>query len=283
MVKEKKNFVWIASYPKSGNTWFRIFLENLLLKSVVPININEINSSTIASDRNYFDAFSGTNSSDLSFREIDNLRPLIYKSISSENEELQFMKVHDMWHLNSENKPIFPPEITKGVIYIVRNPLDIVVSLANHNNKSIPSTIDGLNNKSHALCSANDKQYIQLRQKLSDWSTHVNSWIFESKLPNHIVKYEDLIDNTIVTFRDSIRFLGLDFTQQQVLNAINNSQFEELREQELKFGFKERPSNITSFFRKGEKEDWRNVLTKQQVQKIVNVHEELMRKLDYLV
>ncbi|HJX72016.1 MAG TPA: hypothetical protein VJ346_08695, partial [Bacteroidales bacterium] len=74
-MNEQKKIVWLASYPKSGNTWFRIFLTNLLNHTNEPVDINNLYPSTIASSRSLFDEATGLESSDLTLDEIELLRP----------------------------------------------------------------------------------------------------------------------------------------------------------------------------------------------------------------
>ncbi|MDX9697324.1 MAG: hypothetical protein RBT49_16150, partial [Bacteroidales bacterium] len=89
----KKNIVWLASYPKSGNTWFRVFLTNLLNEKTEPAHINDLTETSISSSRKIFDDYTGLSSSDLSFDEIDKLRPDVYRMQSDESAELLFKKV----------------------------------------------------------------------------------------------------------------------------------------------------------------------------------------------
>ena len=117
----KKNIIWLASYPKSGNTWFRVFLTNLLSNSDIPANINDLTETSISSSRKIFDEYTGLSSSDLTFSEIDSLRPEVYRMQSAESDELLFKKVHDKYYLTERGEPLFPTEITRGAIYFIPN------------------------------------------------------------------------------------------------------------------------------------------------------------------
>ena len=87
--------IWLASYPKSGNTWFRVFLTNLRGEEGGPADINKLRSTPIASARGIFDDEAGVEASDLTPDEIDRLRPEIYMHLHKQAEETLFMKVHD--------------------------------------------------------------------------------------------------------------------------------------------------------------------------------------------
>ena len=92
MAKSLKKIIWLASYPKSGNTWFRMFFSNLLSSSDEPVSINNIMDPNIASQRYLFDNYAGVNSSDLSEQEIGNLRPKVYAALAAELADTIFMK-----------------------------------------------------------------------------------------------------------------------------------------------------------------------------------------------
>lgn len=252
----KKNIVWISSYPKSGNTWFRVFLCNILAKSETPVSINELKKIPNASNRALIDKYIGVHSSDLTNEEINNCRPEVYRKWSRETKNTLYLKVHDAWHLNSKGNPLFPPDITKGVIYIVRHPLDIAVSFSYHNSSDLSTTIDMLNDSESGLCSKPRVLFNQVSQRLSGWSDHINSWIDKSNLSIHIIRYEDMINKPEVTFRYALNYLGIEHTESDLIKAIHFSSFEKMVEQENKNGFKEKPINTKQFFREGKENAW---------------------------
>ncbi len=281
MLTKTKNIVWLASYPKSGNTWLRILLSNYLRTSKYGININEIDSSIISSSRTILDNFLPYLSSDLSFEEIDNIRPSLYEEISKEAEDIQFIKTHDACTINQDGDNIFPTSITKAVIHIVRDPLDVCVSFAHHSNISIDKSIETLNNENKCFAKNKDALNKQLRQKLLSWSGHYKSWK-NSGYPYLLVKYEDLLKDTESTFADIIMFLYKEVDIKQVEKAVIQSSFQELKKQESKTPFREKPLNAESFFREGKSGVWEKEMTKEQTKRIINSHKEIMRELHYL-
>ena len=250
----KKNVIWLASYPKSGNTWFRVFITNLLSNSDAPANINDLSETSISSSRKVFDDYTGLSSSDLSFEEIDKLRPEVYRMQSEESSELLFKKVHDKFYFVAENQPLFPPEISKGVIYLIRNPLDVIVSFAYHSSRPVNKMISALNNPEYAFCDKNDKLQNQLRQILGSWSGHVQSWTEQKLIPVHVIRYEDMINNTFESFSKAIRFLSIEKTDQQIRDAIQKSDFRILSGQEKISGFKEKMIKLKPTKPKAKKE-----------------------------
>ena len=278
-----KKIIWLASYPKSGNTWFRIFLSNLLDDKEDPADINRItNTHGIASARPIFDEITGIEASDLSHDEVDTLRPGLYNRISDESKETLFIKVHDAYTFLPDKSPLFPPTATKGIIYIVRNPLDVAVSNSNHNSCTVQQSIEMMGDGNHGLCSKNRKLKDQLRQKIGTWSDHVISWTNAPEQDVHVVRYEDMKQSPIETFTAAIRIAGLDFDLKAVEAAIKKSSFGEMQKQEKEKGFKERPIGAPSFFRKGETGSWRDQLTTDQVKQIIDNHSCVMQKFGYL-
>jgi len=278
----KKNVIWLASYPKSGNTWFRVFLTNLLYEAEAPAHINDLAETSIASSRKIFDEYTGLSSSDLSFEEIDKLRPEVYRMQSEESNELLFKKVHDKFYLVDEKQALFPPEITQACIYFIRNPLDVAVSFAYHSAKDVQRMVKVLNDSAYAFCDNNDRLPNQLRQLLGTWSEHVISWTTQKLIPVHVVRYEDMKQNTFDTFKKAVQFIGIEKSDQQIKTAIEKSDFKILAQQEQEKGFKEKMIKSKSFFRKGEIGDWRNYLDEKMKNEIIKNHETMMKQYGYL-
>lgn len=274
--------VWLASYPKSGNTWLRILLSNYLnTENDLPVDINKINASIISSSRTVFDDQLPFLSSDLTYEEIDNLRPLAYQAISDESKSYQYIKTHDAFTINQNGKELFPLGASKALIYIVRNPLDVAISFAHHSHISIDKSIQHLNKDDFALSNKHKKLNSQLRQKLLSWSMHYESWK-QFKGPSLMIKYEDLIQDTASTFRKIIWFLYQEVNEQKLKQAVEFSSFDYLKKQEAQQSFREKPLKAESFFRKGVSGGWKEDLNTEQIQSIQDHHQKVMKELDYL-
>jgi hypothetical protein len=279
---ERKNIIWLASYPKSGNTWFRVFLTNLFGKNEKPASINDLLKSTIASSRQMFDEATGLASSDLTKDEIEDLRPSVYRYVSKNSDELSFHKIHDAFIFTKSGEPIVPPEISKGAIYFIRNPLDLVFSFANHTGDSIDEMIELMNKPEYSFCAKTDKLYNQLEQKLLSWSMHIKSWIDQELIQVCIMKYEDMHLDTLACFRRAIEFSGIQASDNDILHALDLSRLDELKKQEKEFGFRERSPQSKVFFRRGEIGAWKSELSPNQVNRIITHHFETMRRLGYI-
>jgi hypothetical protein len=278
----KKNIIWLASYPKSGNTWFRVFLTNLLSDSNIPANINDLTETSISSSRKIFDEYTGLSSSDLTFNEIDRMRPDVYRMQAMETNDFLFKKVHDKFYLVDKDQALFPSEISKGVVYFVRNPLDVLVSFAYHSSKPAEKMISALNDSAYAFCDKNDKLQNQLRQVLGSWTDHVISWTEQSAIPVLVMRYEDMINDNFEKFKEAINFIGIEKTDLQIKAAIEKSDFSVLSDQEKNEGFKEKMIKSKSFFRKGKIGDWRNHLDEKMMNEIIKNHKDIMIKFGYL-
>ncbi|KTC96136.1 sulfotransferase domain-containing protein [Legionella erythra] len=273
---------WLASYPKSGNTWFRIVLSKLLQPASELSLINDMDNilgSPMVANRGWMNKALGFDSATLSDDEVDKLRPKAYASFAARLEHPVYIKVHDAYTFINDDQPLFPSEGCLGAIYFIRNPLDAAISMAHHVQCPLDWSIHMMGQAGFEvpLPGQRDKQ---LRQKLLSWSLHVESWTLLPDFPVLVLRYEDMLTDPLATFGKALQFLGLDFTQAAVLNAIENSSFDKLQAFERQFGFKEKQNG--PFFRKGIAGDWRNTLTETQVRQVVTQHAPIMQQYGYL-
>ena len=277
-----RGIIYLASYPKSGNTWFRVFLTNLRGEEDGPVKINRLDSTPIASARGIFDDEAGIEASDLTADEIDRLRPEIYTHLAEQAEETLFMKVHDAYTSNDKNTPMFPEEATAGAIYFIRNPLDVAISFADHSGWDYDTAISRMADEKSAFCAKPKRLHNQLRQKLMSWSSHVKSWTEQVPFPVCVLRFEDMKQKSVDTFEKAVRFSGLEYGREEILKALELSSFEELQRQEKEDSFKEKSPSSDMFFRKGEVGLWREELTEKQIKHVINDHREVMRRFGYL-
>jgi len=273
---------WLASYPKSGNTWFRVFLSNLQADGDEPTDINALGlDGGIASARGWLDEVLGFDTAELSQDETERLRPEVYRW-SLRDEAISYHKIHDAYTLTSDREPLVGREVTLGALYILRNPLDVALSAANHWHCSIDQAIDKMSNPEMALCRKRRALPSQVRQRLLSWSEHVLSWVDAPGLNLETIRYEDMLDDPQTTFSRAARHLQLPADAKRVAKAIRFSDFRELARQEAASGFRERPQRTERFFRSGASGDWRENLTEAQVKRIIADHGSVMRRFGYL-
>lgn len=271
---------WLASYPKSGNTWVRTFLSNYMSNKEIPEDINRL-EIPIASDRNLFDQYIGLSSADLDEDQIKYYQPYIYTELVKKKSHDIYLKVHDAYTMNGNNLPIIPTSVTKGVIYILRNPLDVAVSYAHHSAITIDKSIQALCNKSFTIARSKNKLNGQLHQLYLSWSGHIDSWI-ESPLRVHLMRYEDMMEDSYGMFKEMLKFMNIEIDENRLEKAVRFSSFDLLQKQEEERGFVERYHKSQTFFRKGKIGSYREELTQEQIETITEYHRETMIKYGYL-
>lgn len=285
------NAVWLASYPKSGNTWLRILIAAVLEGGHLP-DINAL-AGAIASDRRGFEAALLVDSALLTEDETEILRPaaLIAQARSTWMQPalagpkaILVAKVHDRYaYLPGDTALLGARKVARGAIVIVRDPRDIAVSLAHHLGTSIDQSIANLNNSDFCLSETRDRPALQLRQRLGSWSEHVESWLDQDDLPVCLLRYEDLCRTPEAELQRALDFLGIEVSDDLVGAAVAAAAFVNLRATEQAHGFiewqqKERPGG---FFRQGKAEAWRADLTPNQVSRVEMAHAPVMRRLGY--
>jgi len=280
----EKHLTWLVSYPKSGNTWMRFFLLNLIKDQQEPIDINSISEfeSFIASDRGFMESVLGIDSSEYSPYDLEAMRRFAYLDFNHDQDKDFFIKVHDAYTLDKKNEPLFPADCTKAVIYIIRNPIDVVVSKSFHDGLDLDKEISIFNNKKAALNKNIKKISTQTRQILLDWSGHVESWTQQKQMPIKIVRYEDMYLKPMETFTGIAAHLGLTTQVEKIEKAIKFSSFEELKKQDEVSTFKERTPENKTFFREGKIGKGKNLLHKNQITKLIDTHGAVMKKYGYL-
>lgn len=269
--------VWLASYPKSGNTWMRAFLHNLLLNSAEPVDINSLHYFTLGEgNARFYKQFDPRPLTALSEREIMALRPKVHEFLTQASPDSVFVKTHHFLG-EIEGMPLISMSHTAGAIYVVRNPLDVAISYAGHFGVSIDQAIDELGNDGTGS-KPSDRN---ARQYYGSWSLNVSSWTRNAIPALHVVRYEDMQDRPFETFAAVARFLGLNPPTERLERAIANSSFGALKAQEEKHGFVERTEH-TRFFREGLVGAWRTALSEDQVARIVADHREEMVRFGYV-
>jgi hypothetical protein len=281
MAESRKNIFWLASYPKSGNTWFRVFLSNLLSGKDEAVSINKLHPTPIASSRERFDELTGVKASAFTHDEVDCLRPDVYRLEAEESDELLFKKVHDAYQVLPNGQALFPADVSRGVIYFVRHPLDVAVSFAHHNVQEHAHMVQKLQDSNYGSCRSHKRIANQLRQHLDSWQQHVEGWLNQQAIPLHLVRYEDMISETFRTFAKALDFIGLDYTKEQVEQAIAFSSMEQLQNQEETEGFKEKTPRSEKFFRKGQPGSWQEELDPKLAKNLINATKPLMNRLGY--
>ncbi len=285
--------IWLASYPKSGNTWLRFFIISLLMGTKTKLNLNHLRAIPTFPHNSQFE---GLISNDLNLEEVAKNWIRSQEKINT-NRDIKFFKTHNALgkykgysFSNSEN--------TLGTIHIVRDPRNIITSLKNHYSfaeyeeakKFLFNDNQGITYSEKQINEYKKKNMkYSLPQFLGSWKTHYLSW--KNMKKNYIlVKYEDLKDNPSIEFNKIANFISnltnINFTSEQIKLAIDLSSFEKLEELEKKHGFIESTTNKkgkkNKFFFLGPKNDWKKILNKQTSNDIERKFENEMKELQYI-
>jgi hypothetical protein len=279
----QSGIVWIASYPKSGNTWARAFLHNLAKLRSGEHDEQDINEmarfSTWDLEKRRYAEVLGFEPDNAKHRgEIAATRQAVQRHIADSTDGIVFMKTHNCLVMDRGHSTI-NFSVTAGAVYVVRNPLDVAISYAHHSGTGIDQTIEKLSLTDLESTGKDQAVY----EVIGSWSQHVWSWTRNPHRALHVMRYEDMLADPEKTFGALARHLLLNPSGRQLRKAIEHSSFARLQAQEKEKGFRERPPQADqSFFREGRAGQWKDVLTPNQIDRIVHDHGDQMRRFGYL-
>ena len=268
--------IWIASYPKSGNTYLRSFLASYYSskkgKFDFKLLMNIPQFPSIRFSQKDFLSFN-----DAAKNWIPN------QNFFFKNTELFYLKTHNS--LNNFNDIEFTTNNeTLGAIYIVRDPRNVITSLKNYFNfDNYDDALEFILDDRKVIGIKNSKKEMDLPHIISSWKNHFNSWKKMNK--NYLlIKYENLITSPEVELQKILNYLekllNIKFDKLKILDAIEKSSFANLKRKEQDHGFIEAPTS--SFFNLGPKNDWRKLLSEKISEKIEKEFKAEMMELNYL-
>ncbi|PWR20604.1 sulfotransferase domain-containing protein [Zavarzinia compransoris] len=270
--------IWLASYPKSGNTWLRTFLHHLLINPPAPLPPDSLHRFTLGDHhRIWFDKAAGRSTAGFSLAEILQLRPKTQVLMTGASADSVFVKTHSMVG-TYQGVPLINMEVTAGAIYVVRDPRDVVISAADHYGLGIDDMITRMADRDATI----GGQQNQVEVRVGDWSSNVESWTGQTGRGLLVVRYEDMEQKPLKTFGAIAGFLGLKPPRERLERAIRFSSFKVSQNQEAQHGFAERSQHSARFFRIGKSGQWPGVLTPEQVARIEHDHGAVMKRFGYL-
>jgi len=272
------NIVWLASYPKSGNTWVRAFLANLVANRADPVPLDEL--ARYAEDEanpELFSMLAGKPSTQLDIGEIAELRPQVHAAIAQRAQGTRFVKTHNMAG-SFDGHPLHNWQVSAGAVCVVRNPLDVAVSMTHHFGLTIDEAIERLGDEN--VATVNDALFVS--QVLGSWSMHVKGWADMANASVLVLRYEDLLDKPAKQFAKIAKLVGLGQDRNRVERAMKHAGFQSLSSMEKKHGFVEASDKGARFFRKGRVNEWRETLGREQVQRVIGAHREQMQRFGYV-
>lgn len=273
-----KSIVWLASYPKSGNTWTRIFLANYLMNGEKPVPINQVHRFGMGdSITRMYQMVAGRQIDPSNHDETLALRDRVLAGIVANKADVNFVKTHNI------NAPAFgveliPERFTRSAVYILRNPLDMLVSFARHYGLSHEETANAIARSDHA----NAAERGTVTQFLGSWSEHVQSWTGKKPYPVLVLRYEDMLDAPRESFSRLLEHIGVPVEEARLDKAIRFSSFDELSKQEGESGFVESSPKNERFFARGKSGQWQTELDPKIVKQVKRDHRKVMKKYGYL-
>jgi Sulfotransferase domain len=270
--------LWLASYPRSGNTWVRALLHNLLRRPATAYDINRLQDFTlIDSQARWYRVFDPRPCEELTKEEVAALRPRVHEAMTHAFPDTVLVKTHNAL-VEDRGTPMISLEHTAGAVYIVRNPLDVAVSYSHHFGVPLADAVAAMNRPGNQSV-ANQPQFVY--ELHGSWSENVRSWTATPSPGLHVVRYEDLLREPERALAGIVAFLGLPAAPDQIRRAIEFSSFAVLKQQEASHGFRERSLKSAQFFRAGEAGQGRRLLPADLIEALVALHEEQMTRFGY--
>ena len=279
--------IWIASYPKSGNTWLRSLLSSYFFSKNGVFNFNQLDNIKQFSCKNL-------NSSEINssnYQTIVSKNWIPTQEIINKDKKIHFLKTHNA--ICSINGNSFTNQNnTIAAIYIIRDPRNVITSISNHYNLSLQDSLEFIKNKRKIIFPKKKKiNYHDDFNFISNWSDHYSSWKNINFAPIKIIKYEDLTRDTNKTFISILEFLSkfikFDFDKSKIKNSIDSTTFDRLAKMEREVGFAESSDSTLNskkirFFHLGNKNTWSNLLDKNVSHDIDDFFKKEMKTLGYL-
>jgi hypothetical protein len=255
----------------------RAFLHNLLRDPNESYDINKITDfSTSDSSIEWYSAQDRRDWREWKPLEVAHMRRGAQLSICAWRRDDTFVKTHNA-SIVFLGYPLIYPDLTAGAIYIVRNPLDVCISLTHHYGCDIDTAINVLGEESTGS-TTNEKLVFEVHKS---WSTHVDSWTGQQRPGLAVLRYEDMLRNPLKSFSGLVSFMGLNAPRTRIERAIERASFKALREQEDQKGFREKSPHAQKFFREGRAGQWRDLLSQSQIDRVVDQHKEQMQRFGY--
>lgn len=273
---EERKIYWLASYPKSGNTWVRMFLN--AYATHFPVDLNSSFQFVMSDLRpEIYQMMSPRPLQEMSIREqFMYHQGALINLLKLANTKNIYVKTHNA-KAKIDEVPLIPVAISANAVYLIRDPRDVVISHAEHFNTTIDKSIEQLNSTDRA-----GKANFNLYHMFMSWSNHVESWCIKNReIKTLVVKYEDMLTNAEKAFKAILTQFDLGFDPERFKFALEQSNFKNLSQKEGETGFVEKASG-DKFFRKGKAGQWKSILSKGQIDQIESDHGKVMKTYGYI-
>jgi|TARA_Y100000389_G_scaffold198718_1_gene235736 hypothetical protein len=279
--------IWLASYPKSGNTWLRSMISALMYSKDGLFNFNLLSHIKQFPSKSYLKNFTNNFGN---FNEVKKYFVSAQEFLNLDNK-VKFLKTH---HINCKigEHNFTNRKNTLATIYVVRDPRNLVSSISNHMSLSLEDSKDFLLKPKLIVGSTNKQKKIDendLKILIGTWAEHYKFWKYNNE--NFlIIKYEDLVNDVFYELNKIIKFLekfvSVESNDNKIQNIINTTGFEFLKKLEKKGNFNENATDEfgihKEFFHLGPGNKWQDILDKKIVDEIEKKLSKEMVELGYL-
>tara|TARA_B100000989_G_scaffold33239_1_gene21252 strand:- start:332 stop:1174 length:843 start_codon:yes stop_codon:yes gene_type:complete len=277
--------IWLASYPKSGNTLVRSLLSSYIFSKDGSFSFELLKNIKQFPDNSLFKKIGvDINNEEEMYKNYINSQKIFHNKKS-----IRFLKTHSAF-VNKDGFKFTDAKHTLGVIYIVRDPRNIVSSFSHHFQKNIKQSLENLLTPQYL----GKESVSHCTTWMGSWKYHYNSWKTFQKYNRYlIVKYEDLVLSTEKTFINILKFIArlnnVKFTinSKKLTKTLETTSFNKMQKLEKEENFVEAKINSKTgekikFFNLGIKNDWKKFLDLETKKKLEKELEKEMKELNYL-
>jgi len=276
--------IWIASYPKSGNTWIRSFLTAYYFCEDGIFDINKLNNIQDYPNKQFF-------KNEVKDGEIHKHWDESQRTIVNE-KKIKFLKTHNSL-ITAFGNDFTSPKYSLGVIYIIRDPRNIITSVKNHNDfETYEKALEFIQNENTIISDYKHLNNYAKTNIINSWRINYQSWLSNNRYRRMTIKYEDLIENPNQTLRDLIIFVNTicrfnnSVDIKKLENAIQSTTFEKLQNLENIGKFSENVYSTKNkkkikFFYLGPNNNWKDRLNKDLINKMNTYYKEDLERFGY--
>ena len=278
--------IWLASYPKSGNTWLRSLLASYYFSKDGDFNFSLLKNIDQFPSYDHFKNYNKifTNPTDTTEFWLEE-----QEKINSDNK-IKLFKTHNaLCKINGNS--FTNNKNTLGAIYVVRDPRNVITSLANHYEINLDQAFEFMTTEQKAIIQKKEDSYVGF-VALFSWISHQTSWVNNKLYPTLVIRYEDLQNETFVTFKKVINFIDNlskskhHFKREKAKKSIQSCEFEKLKKLETDKGFIESPiskkdNSRINFFKLGKENDYKKLLNKDLINKMNLKFKDEIKKYNY--
>lgn len=283
--------LWLASYPKSGNTFLRSLLSSYFFSTDGIFDFRLLKNIKQFPDAGVFDylGIDTENENEV----IKNYLKVQEEINKRDKNSTRLLKTHNSLHEINGHK-FTNLKNSLGAIYIVRDPRNVIKSFANHNQITLEESFEKLTEFTTLKGSwKHNGKLFTTTTHVGTWPSHFLSWKAFKKLNKYIlIKYEDLTQHTeetllkILNFISELKEENFILNKDKFTNVIKTTTFKNMKELEKNKNFPEAVDNLNkqkvTFFKYGPKENKGTDLPIEIKNKVEKIFEKEMIELGYL-